>query len=364
MGFKTPLYDLHCEAGAKIVDFGGWDMPLHYGSQVNEHHAVRQSAGMFDVSHMTVVDIHGDGARDFLRRLLANDVARLATPGKALYSCMLNESGGVIDDLIVYGMSDAHFRVIMNAATRDKDMAWLQDVVADTNDVEITEQADTAMLAIQGPDARQLAAGVLPAGIRDEALALKPFSALSSDSLFVGRTGYTGEDGFEIVCPASEVAELWSALLAAGVQPAGLGARDTLRLEAGMHLYGSDLDDQTTPLESGLDWTVSWHADGREFIGRKALEAQRDDPGRRRLVGLLLRDRGVLRDHQRVVLAGGGEGEITSGGFSPTLGKSIAMARLPAGDDTSAQVEVRNRLLDVDIVSLPFVRNGEAKVDI
>lgn len=257
MGFKTPLYDLHCEAGAKIVDFGGWDMPLHYGSQVNEHHAVRQSAGMFDVSHMTVVDIHGDGARDFLRRLLANDVARLATPGKALYSCMLNESGGVIDDLIVYGMSDAHFRVIMNAATRDKDMAWLQDVVADTNDVEITEQADTAMLAIQGPDARQLAAGVLPAGIRDEALALKPFSALSSDSLFVGRTGYTGEDGFEIVCPASEVAELWSALLAAGVQPAGLGARDTLRLEAGMHLYGSDLDDQTTPLESGLDWTVS-----------------------------------------------------------------------------------------------------------
>lgn len=364
MGLKTPLYDLHGEAGAKIVDFGGWDMPLHYGSQVNEHHAVRRSAGVFDVSHMNVVDIQGSGSRDFLRRLLANDVARLKTPGKALYSCMLNESGGVIDDLIVYGMADDHYRVIMNAATREKDLAWLTKVLDGRDDVEVIVQSGTAMLAVQGPEARALAAGVLPKALREGALGLKPFSAFAAGDLFIGRTGYTGEDGFEIVCPAAAVSDLWRALLDAGVQPAGLGARDTLRLEAGMHLYGSDLDDQTTPLESGLDWTVGWDDEERDFIGRQVLEAQRGQPDRRRLVGLLLRDRGVLRDHQRVVLADGSEGEITSGGFSPTLGKSIAIARLPAGDQSAAQVEVRKRLLDVDIVALPFVRNGEAKVEI
>jgi len=364
MGLKTPLYDLHCAAGAKIVDFGGWDMPLHYGSQVNEHHAVRQAAGMFDVSHMNVVDIRGEGAKDFLRRLLANDVARLKTPGKALYTCMLNESGGVIDDLIVYRMSDSHYRVVMNAATRDKDLAWLAEVVPAHGDVAIDEQSDTAMLAVQGPEARKLVASALPAELGAAALDLKPFSALAADTLFVARTGYTGEDGFEVVLPAGEVASLWNSLVEAGVQPAGLGARDTLRLEAGMHLYGSDLDDATTPLECGLDWTVSFEAADRHFIGREALEAMRGNPDRRRFVGLLLKDRGVLRDHQRVVLEDGGEGEITSGGFSPTLGRSIAMARLPAGDQTTAKVEVRNRLLDVDIVALPFVRNGEAKVKI
>ena len=364
MGLKTPLYDLHCTAGAKIVDFGGWDMPLHYGSQVNEHHAVRQAAGMFDVSHMNVVDIRGDGAKDFLRRLLANDVERLKAPGKALYTCMLNKSGGVIDDLIVYGMSENHFRVIMNAATRDKDLAWLATVVDAHSGVEIAEQSNTAMLAVQGPQARQLASGVLPETIGTAALELKPFSALAEGSLFVARTGYTGEDGFEIVLPAGEVVDLWNSLVEAGVQPAGLGARDTLRLEAGMHLYGSDLDEDTSPLESGLDWTVCFEPDDRFFIGREALEAIRGNQGRRRFVGLLLKDRGVLRDHQRVVLDGGGEGEITSGGFSPTLGRSIAMARLPAGDETTAKVEVRNRLLDVDIVSLPFVRHGEAKVNL
>lgn len=363
MGQRTPLYEQHVERGAKIVDFGGWDMPLHYGSQVDEHHAVRQAAGVFDVSHMTVVDVTGDDSQAYLQRLLANDVGRLKSPGKALYTCMLNEQGGVLDDLIVYFFSPTHYRVIMNAATREKDIAWLTQQVGRFA-VSIDERAATGMLAVQGPRARELAAGVLPEALREDALGLKPFSALARDGLFVGRTGYTGEDGFELVVPAERLAEFWNALLDAGVSPAGLGARDTLRLEAGMHLYGSDMDERISPLESGLNWTVAWEPEDRDFIGRSALEAARTMGGLRRFAGLLLEDRGVLRSHQRVVVDGKDDGETTSGGFSPTLGRSIAMARLPAGDEQRARVEVRNKLLDVRIVSLPFVRHGEAKIDL
>ena len=363
MGQKTPLYEQHVEAGAKIVDFGGWDMPLHYGSQVEEHHAVRQHAGAFDVSHMTVVDVAGADTTEFLRRLLANDVAKLKQAGKALYSCMLRPDGGVIDDLIVYYLGPANFRVIVNAATRDKDLAWINEQAA-AFDVSISERADTAMIAVQGPAARELAAGVLPAALREEALALRPFSALSSETLFVGRTGYTGEDGWELVMPAAEGPQYWQRLTEAGVRPCGLGARDTLRLEAGMNLYGTDMDEGLSPLESGLAWTVAWEPDDRDFTGRSALLAQREDKARRRFVGLLLEGRGVLRNHQRVVVEGVGEGEITSGGFSPTLGRSIAMARLPAGSYDSAKVDVRGKLLDVRIVKLPFVRNGKATIEL
>lgn len=363
MGQQTPLYEIHRASGARIVDFGGWDMPLHYGSQVDEHHAVRQKAGVFDVSHMTVVDIRGDGTSGLLRRLLANDVDRLRQPGRALYSCMLNESGGVIDDLIVYFIAPGHYRVIMNASTRDKDLAWLRSNAGDS-DVEIRERSDTAMLAVQGPKARELTAALLPGTLGDSALELDPFSAVEHDDWFVARTGYTGEDGLELVLPAEQVAALWRGLVDAGVQPAGLGARNTLRLEAGMHLYGNDLDETVSPLESGLGWTVSFQPAERDFVGRAALEALRNRVSLRRFAGLLLEDRGVLRDHQRVVLDGGAEGEITSGGFSPTLGRSIAMARLPAGEQTRAKVDVRGRLLDVRIVSLPFVRIGKAKISV
>ena len=362
MGLRTPLYQQHVALGAKIVDFGGWDMPLHYGSQVDEHHAVRQRAGAFDVSHMTVVDVTGSDARAFLRYLLANDVARLKTPGKALYSCMLNASGGVVDDLIVYFFTDTHYRVIMNAATRDKDMAWVAEHAADF-EVDVTERPDTGMIAVQGPAARELAATVLPESISAAALELKPFSAVEQGDLFVARTGYTGEDGWEIVVPADQAPELWQRLLASGIAPAGLGARDTLRLEAGMHLYGTDMNDDTSPLESGLGWTISTDDADRDFVGRGALETAAEGH-LRRFAGLLLEDRGVLRNHQRVVVAGAQDGEITSGGFSPTLGRSIAMARLPAGDETHAQVEVRNKLLNVRIVDLPFVRNGKAKISL
>ncbi|MGB1111094.1 MAG: glycine cleavage system aminomethyltransferase GcvT, partial [Gammaproteobacteria bacterium] len=244
MGQQTPLYESHLEFGAKIVDFGGWDMPLHYGSQVQEHHVVRQDAGMFDVSHMTVVDITGD-CRGYLSHLLANDVAKLKTPGKALYSCMLNEDGGVVDDLIVYFQRDDWFRMVVNAATRDKDMAWLEKQT-DGFDVHLNERSDLAMIAVQGPKAREKAAIAL-GDVMAPASELKPFNAVECGDMFVARTGYTGEDGYEIMLPATNAADAWKALTEAGVAPAGLGARDTLRLEAGMNLYGTDMDENTSP---------------------------------------------------------------------------------------------------------------------
>ena len=363
MGSKTPLYDKHVEAGARIVDFGGWDMPLHYGSQVEEHHAVRRGAGMFDVSHMTIVDLAGERCREFLRYLLANDVAKLTEHGRALYTCMLNAEGGVIDDLIVYFVGDGDYRLVVNAATREKDLAWIRRQ-AGAFDVSVSERAELAMIAVQGPKARELAAPCIVAECRDAALAMKPFTGMQAGDFFVARTGYTGEDGFEICLPAAEAAKTWDRLVAAGVVPCGLGARDTLRLEAAMNLYGSDMDESISPLEAGLGWTVAWDPADRRFIGREAIEARRNAADNRRFVGLLLEDKGVLRNHQKIVVEGVGEGEITSGGFSPTIGRSIALARLPAGGEERAKVEVRNKLLDVRVVRTPFVRNGEIRIDV
>ena len=363
MGSKTPLYDNHVEAGARIVDFGGWDMPLHYGSQKEEHHAVRRNAGVFDVSHMTVVDLSGERVRDFLQYLVANDVAKLKEYGKALYTCMLNPEGGVIDDLIIYFVADTEYRLVVNAATREKDLAWIRKQ-AEAFSVHVVERAELAMIAVQGPKARELAAPCVDAEYRDSALALKPFNGMFAGDWFVARTGYTGEDGWEIVLPAAKAPGVWDRLLAAGVQPCGLGARDTLRLEAAMNLYGSDMDETISPLEAGLNWTVAWEPTDRDFIGRAAIEKQRESTDRRRFVGLLLEDKGVLRNHQKIVVDGVGEGEITSGGFSPTIGRSIALARVPAGDYDQAQVDVRGKLLNVRIVKTPFVRNGQVRIDV
>jgi glycine cleavage system T protein (aminomethyltransferase) len=363
MGQRTPLYQQHVDAGARIVDFGGWDMPLHYGSQLDEHHSVRSKAGVFDVSHMTVVDLEGKDARAFLRYLLANDVARLQERGKALYSCMLNHRGGVVDDLIVYFLDDHRYRLIVNAGTREKDLQWMA-AQAGQYELNISERDGVAMLAVQGPDARRLAAAMLPAGMRDAALALKPFFGIESGDWFVARTGYTGEDGWEIVVPSDAVAALWNDCIAAGIEPCGLGARDTLRLEAGMNLYGTDMDDETSPLEAGLGWTIAWEPADRDFAGRAALEEVRANTDRRKFTGLLLESKGILRNHQRVIVDGLPDGEITSGGFSPTMQRSIAMARMPAGDYSRAQVDVRGRLLDVRIVKIPFVRNGQVLTEL
>lgn len=360
MGKRTPLYDEHVAAGAKMVDFAGWDMPIHYGSQLEEHHAVRQDMGMFDVSHMTVVDLEGPRVRDFLHHLLANNVDKLQEPGKALYSCMLNERGGVIDDLIVYFLDENFFRMVVNSATRDKDLAWINGQARDF-ELTITERPELAMVAVQGPNARDHVLGLLEGELRARVEALKPFVGCFAGDWFFARTGYTGEDGFEIMLPAAEAAAWWSTLAGGGVRPCGLGARDTLRLEAGMSLYGTDMDEDISPLEAALGWTVAWEPAQRDFIGRAALEAQKAAGVPRRLVGLVLLDKGVLRNHQKVVTEAG-EGEITSGSFSPTLGKAIALARVPAATGERAQVDVRGKLLDVQVLKPPFVRKGKALV--
>jgi aminomethyltransferase len=359
---RTPLYDQHVAAGARIVDFGGWDMPVVYGSQIEEHHAVRRDAGMFDVSHMCTVDLRGAGVRALLLRLLANDVGRLTAPGKAQYSCMLRPDGGVIDDLIVYFLEARWFRLVVNAGTADKDLAWIREH-AQQFDVAVVPRRDLAMIAVQGPQARARAAALLPEACRARAAALGNFFGLPCDEWFIARTGYTGEDGYEITLPAESAADLWNALLAAGVKPCGLGARDTLRLEAGMNLYGNDMDETVSPFESGLAWTVALEGT-RDFIGKAALEAQRTAGPARKLVGLLLLERGVLRSHQRVVAEGAGEGEVTSGSFSPTLERSIGLARVPAATGSSVQVDIRGRLLPARVVRPPFARNGNIKIEL
>jgi aminomethyltransferase len=361
MGLRTPLFDTHVAAGARIVDFGGWDMPVNYGSQIEEHHAVRRDAGMFDVSHMCVVDLRGERVRDYLRRLLANDVAKLTQPGKALYSCMLREHGGVIDDLIVYYLDDHWYRMVVNAGTRDKDLEWLRQHAGDFG-VEVEPRFDLAMIAVQGPNARQKAASVMEPANSARALELGTFFGVEAGSLFVARTGYTGEDGFEITLPAGEAAGLWQRLRTTGVAPCGLGARDTLRLEAGMNLYGNDMDETTSPLESGLGWTVSWDAQDRDFIGRAALAAQQASGNARKFVGLLVEERAVLRSHQKVIVPAVGEGEVTSGTFSPTLERSIGFARVPAQTGDRCEVEIRGRLIGARVVRPPFVRNGKAAI--
>ena len=363
----TPLNSAHRALGAKMVDFGGWDMPVNYGSQIEEHNAVRSDAGMFDVSHMCVVDVKGANTRAFLRGLLANNVDKLQVPGKALYSCMLNPEGGVIDDLIVYFLSEDWFRIVVNAGTADKDVAWMNGQNAATSSgVSITQRRDgndpIALVAVQGPNARAKVWQVLPT-TQAATENLKPFNvAIVGDTAFgeamVARTGYTGEDGFEIGVPASQAEALWNALLAAGVKPAGLGARDTLRLEAGMNLYGQDMDETTNPLDAGLAWTIDLVSE-RDFIGKAALQAKGQQA---QFVGLILREKGgILRAHQRVIATSGNVGEITSGTFSPSMQQAIALARVPmdvAVGDT-VQVAIRDKHLAASVVKLPFVRNGK-----
>jgi aminomethyltransferase len=356
---QTPLNATHCTMGAKMVDFGGWDMPVNYGSQIDEHHQVRNDVGMFDVSHMRVVDVKGAGVRSFLRYLLANNVDKLIVPGKALYSAMLLENGGVIDDLIVYFMTEEWFRIVVNAGTADKDIAWMKKQAGITAPaLIIVDHPELAMIAVQGPNARAKVWEALP-GSQRLTESLVPFSAAEMGAMFIARTGYTGEDGFEIMLPAKAAPFFWNTLAEKGVKPIGLGARDTLRLEAGMNLYGQDMDESVGPLESGLAWTVDLKSE-RDFIGKAALLANPPDS---KLVGLVLMDRGVLRGHQQVNSAHG-VGEITSGSFSPTLEKSIALARVPKGvavGDT-VQVTIRDKMLAAKVVKYPFARNGKGLI--
>ena len=355
----TPLYQAHIDAQGKMVDFGGWEMPLNYGSQIEEHHQVRSDAGMFDVSHMTVVDFKGTQAKVFVQTLIANDVEKLKTEGKALYSCMLNESGGVVDDLIVYYINDEDYRMVINAGTTEKDIAWI-NLQAQGFDVSVEPKFDLAMIAVQGPNAREKVFAAMP-GVENIAGELKPFNAASLGSLFIARTGYTGEDGFEIMLPDKSAEFTWKMLLEGGVKPCGLGARDTLRLEAGMSLYGSEMNDEVSPLEAALSWTVDLSNEDRQFVGRKALEELKNEGAKNTIVGLVLEGKGVIRNHQKVVTSLG-DGEVTSGTFSPTMGKAIALARVPIDATGSCEIEMRNKLVSAKIVKPPFVRNGKVLV--
>jgi len=357
---QTPLHAAHVAAGARMVDFAGWGMPVNYGSQIEEHHAVRRDAGMFDVSHMLALDLAGPDATSWLRGLLANDVAKLKDSGKALYSCMLNERGGVIDDLIVYRFSDADYRIVVNAGTADKDVAWMRKHIAATGaNVTLQARRDLAMIAVQGPRAIERATTALPELSTANGIPA-PFVGARVGDLLIARTGYTGEDGLEIAVPASRAEAMWNALVTAGVRPCGLGARDTLRLEAGMNLYGQDMDEQVSPLDAGLSWTVDMKDEARDFVGRAALQA---NPAGQRLLGLILEDKGVLRSHMKVFTAAG-EGETTSGSFSPSLEKSIAFARVPLATQPgeAVEVDIRGKRLKARTVKLPFVRNGKPLV--
>ena len=358
---QTPLHAVHQEMGGKLVDFSGWSMPVNYGSQIEEHHAVRRDAGMFDVSHMTVIDVQGPEAKRFLQYLLANDVAKLQVEGKALYSAMLNPEGGVIDDLIVYLMAWG-YRLVVNCGTRAKDLAWIDQQVKGF-DVTVQERPELALIAIQGPNARAKFHSLLTPADVAAADQLRPFSGgfLGGERAewFVARTGYTGEDGYEVVLPAAAAEPLWRALVETGVRPCGLGARDTLRLEAGMNLYGHEMSDEISPLVANMAWTIAW-TEGREFIGRAALEAAKAAGVQDKLVGLVMRERGVLREGYAVVVAESARpGVVTSGSFSPTLGYSIALARVPVETGSQAQVLIRGKEVDVAVVKPGFVRNGQ-----
>lgn len=355
MGKQTSLYQAHVALHAKMVDFAGWDMPLHYGSQIQEHHHVRKTAGVFDVSHMTILDFTGPGTADFLRHLLANNIDKL-TANKGLYTCMLNEAGGIIDDLIVYKISDHAYRLVVNSGTREKDLAWINQHLSSFA-TEMMEREDLSMLALQGPLVRERMEKLFTKDITATILALTPFSIAIVHDWMIARTGYTGEDGFEIMLPNKEVQAFWEKILQAEIKPCGLGARDTLRLEAGLNLYGQDMTAEVTPLESNLKWTVAFEPASRQFIGRQALENQTI---KQKLVGLILDGQGVLRNHQAILINNEKVGEITSGSFSPTLGHGIALARMTLTDATQCEVDMRGKKVAAKIVRPPFVKKNQS----
>ncbi|MBS0290408.1 MAG: glycine cleavage system aminomethyltransferase GcvT [Proteobacteria bacterium] len=359
---KTPLYDNHQQLGAVFINFSDWLMPLHYGSQVNEHHLIRQDAGVFDVSHMAIIDVDGVDAMAFLQRVLANDVQKLS-PGKALYSCMLNAGGGVLDDLIVYCLDKERYRLIVNAATQSKDLSWLGQHAAQYV-ANIHHRQDLALLAIQGPKTFEKMRNVLTPDQFKAIEDLRPFHLIEIGEWCISRTGYTGEVGLEIMLGQNQVQTLWQDLLANEIKPAGLGARDTLRLEAGYNLYGQDMDETVTPLESNLAWTVDWKDPTRDFIGKEALQKKQQKGIHQQLVGLVLLEKGVCRASMPVYvqfpnLSEVKHAKLTSGGFSPTLGCGIGLARLPTGELSSIEVGIRDKKVPAKIVPLPFVKNGK-----
>jgi aminomethyltransferase len=358
---ETPLHDAHLRLGARMVDFGGWSMPVSYGSGIiDEHRATRTSVGVFDVCHMGEVHFRGPRAAEALQRVITNDLGKL-TDGRALYTVACLETGGIVDDLIIYRLSDAHYLVVVNATTREKDVAWF--IEHGRGDCDIVDASDeTGLIAFQGPAAQRALQTLTAASLG----ALPRFSILNAEvaglRVAIARTGYTGEDGFEIFCDARDARALWDRLVEAaatvGGKPVGLGARDTLRLEARLPLYGQDLDETTTPLEAGLGWVVK--LDGAPFVGRPALLAQKQAGVQRKLAGFVMVGRGVAR-HDYPIESPDGQplGTTTSGGPAPTLGKNIGLGYVPTATDaagTRIVVDCRGKPIDAEIVKGPFYK--------
>jgi len=353
---RTPLYTHHQALKARFTPFGDWEMPLQYSSILQEHHAVRQGVGMFDISHMGKLILKGAGVQAALQTLVPTDLSRLK-PGQAKYTVLLNESGGIVDDLILY-IEEGAVRCIVNAATAQKDLAWLRHYLPP--DVAIVdESASNVLIAVQGPSAL----ATLEPLLHKSLATLKPYRhcpvTLLGQPAWVARTGYTGEDGVEILAAIDTGVALWQALLAAGVTPCGLGARDTLRLEAAMLLYGQEMDEQTTPLEAGLEWLIDWQK--ATFIGREALWQQKQEGIERQLVGLELQGKGIARHDYPIYLEAQAVGRVTSGTLSPTLGKAIALGYVfPefANVGRELAVQVRDRSVPAVVVPRPFYRRG------
>jgi aminomethyltransferase len=357
---RTPLHDRHVELGGRMVEFAGWEMPVQYVGVMEEHRAVRGAAGLFDVSHMGELRVRGGGAEAFLQGLTPNDVGRLA-PGRAHYSGLLTPQGTYLDDILVYRLAAEDFLVVVNASNRAKDAAWVTEQAAGSG-AQVADESDRfALLALQGPRALDILAPLATQGVG----ALRYYGFLEGEvagrRALVSRTGYTGEDGFEIYLDPDDAVPVWDRLLEAGaplgLQPAGLGARDTLRLEAAMALYGHELDEATTPLEAGLSWVVK--LDKGEFLGRQALLAQQVRGIERQLVGFEIEGRGIAREAHPVLQDGQTVGRVTSGTFSPTLNKGLGMAYLPpslAAPGQQLEIEVRGRRLPARVVGLPFYR--------
>jgi len=357
---RTPLHDVHVAAGARMVEFAGWSMPVQYSSVLQEHHAVRTAAGLFDVSHMGEASVRGPGACDLLQRLTCNDVGRL-TPGRAQYNALTTPDGTFVDDLIVYMLGDNDYLVVLNAGNTSKDLAWIRKHVPEVG-VELVDVSDRyALIALQGPRSTEM----LQSLTELELAKLRYFRLAQAEVLeapcIVARTGYTGEDGFEIFAPPSSAPSVWTALLregeALGARPAGLAARDTLRLEAKMTLYGNDIDETTTVLEADLGWIVKL-AKG-EFIGKDVLERQSRDGLSRKLVGFEMAGRAIARSGYDVILGGEVVGQVTSGSHSPTLGKSIGLAYLPVGmwePGTVFEIDIRGRREAATVVATPFYK--------
>ncbi len=360
----TPLHDAHVRAGAKLVEFAGWRMPVQYSGVIEEHRAVRSAAGLFDVSHMGEIRVSGAGAERFLQRMTPNDVAKLR-PGRAHYSSLLTEEGTYIDDLLVYSLGEGRYLLVVNASNADGDHRWLADHLeaGAAGDLELADvSGDYALLALQGPAATEVLQG-----LTDVALAeIKRYGfaegRVNGGDAIVSRTGYTGEDGFELYVAPRDAEALWEALLEAGrpagLLPAGLGARDTLRLEAAMALYGHEIDRTTTPFEAGLGWTVK--LEKGDFVGRQALVEHREAGLARRLVGFEVTGRGIARHGHEVVAGGETVGSVTSGTWSPTFEKALGMAYVPAElAETGARLEIRGkRSLEATVVDLPFYRKS------